>query len=139
MKILFLEDADIWAKTYKIFLKKLFDCEILHLEAGDKAFPVLDDMKFDLIICDHYMPGATGEKVYYHARHSEKSLNKDTVFIHHTSMPCPNDYGGASDDLKFICCAKDGDVYNLFCDVRDSGFEAIRELPDTREILRENA
>ena len=128
LKILFLEDTDIWIKTYKKLLTHYFDCEILHLEKGDEAKGYLDDVKFDVIICDHYMPGHwNGDLVYYHARYSKDSKNTTTPFIHHSSMPCPEDYKGAKDDLNFINTPKDGDFYNLYCDLRDCGYEAKEE------------
>ena len=89
MRILFMEDTGIWISTYTMFLEKMFGLkdEVKHLVAGDDAPPVLDDVPFDVIICDHYMPGDLGNSVYAHARYSEQSLNKETPFIHHSSMP----------------------------------------------------
>jgi response regulator RpfG family c-di-GMP phosphodiesterase len=128
LRVLFLEDTDIWINTYKRLLTHHLDCEIQHFANGEKAVPFINDVKFDVIICDHFMPGWLGSKVYDYARNNKESKNKTTPFIHHSSMPCPEEYKGSEDDLHFINTPKDGDFYNLYYDLLDCGYKAKEEL-----------
>lgn len=95
MKILLVEDCP---EIAGITMGLLDQFEITHAEDGIVAIEILKKGSFDAIICDHHMPNATGEKVYRFLRFE---LEAQTLFIHHSSMSCPEKYVGHILDKNF--------------------------------------
>ena len=103
MKILFVEDTDMYVEMYKPQLEKLG--EVIHFKSANAALRSFDEHTYDLIVCDHYIlrfeeelnSRAEGNEVYWYTRHS---LELETPFIHFSTSPCPKAYD-ASDDKNF--------------------------------------
>lgn len=121
-KVLLAEDTDIWIKTYKRLLIKQFGFSVVVAKNGKDAINFINNETFDLVVCDHYMPGQTGNAVYAHIRKSDESKNKNVVFIHHSSMPCSYEYAESDDDKNFYIIPKDGDVHLITSLLEELGF-----------------
>lgn len=124
MKILFLEDTDIWISTYTRVLSHFFDCEITQLTTSRGVEKYVSAEKFDVILCDHFLAGSEGTYAYDKARRGDDTLNIETPFIHHSSMPCPDIYRGAPKDTNFYTISKTGRWEALIDLLVSLGFEA---------------
>lgn len=116
MKILFIEDTDVFIERFKPQLEELG--EVTHFTGSNAARREMgreaEDFKFDLIVCDHYINRfeedhhgytATGDEVYMHLRFM---LEIDNIpFIHFSSAPCPDKYDDSKDDKNFYTMCKD--------------------------------
>lgn len=101
MKILLAEDTQELAKHFIMILEEL-GAEVEHVIDGLKAIEKFKQDQYDLIICDHNMPNCNGDKVYSCVR----ELNKNILFVHFSSYPCPERYTGSSVDTKFAVVEK---------------------------------
>lgn len=128
MKILFVEDTDVFIERFKPMLEKLG--EVDHFKSSNAARRAMgreEDFKYDLIVCDHYilrfeqeMKPATGDEVYYHLRH----WCSDTVpFIHFSSAPCPEKY-----DVRIYSGEKDKNFYVLGKNYNSPLMELIEDI-----------
>jgi CheY-like chemotaxis protein len=115
MKILFLEDNQNIADLFFLKLGKT-EHKIDHVKRGKDGMALLTTTEYDLVICDHYMPTANGDKVYEFMRKHKDSINKETKFFHFSSMPKPKTYHKI--DPNFDWQAKD--------------FNSIQSLIETR-------
>ena len=113
MKILFVEDTDIFIERFGKQLKELG--EVAHFKSSNAARREMgreaEDFKFDLVVCDHnilrfeeeYKP-AQGTEIYYHLRYNNE--RDDIPFIHFSADPCSEKYD-AKDDKNFYMMRKD--------------------------------
>ncbi len=122
MKILFLEDTDIWISTYTQVLSHFFDCDITQLTTSRGVDKYLSGEKYDVILCDHFLAGSEGTFAYDKARRGEESMNLETPFIHHSSMPCPDIYRGSTKDKNFYTVFKTGKWEELIDLLAELGF-----------------
>lgn len=102
MKILFVEDTDMFVERFKPQLEELG--EVVHFKSSNAARRWMSGNSYDLIVCDHYILRledsgfATGLEVYNHDRMYN---NTDIPFIHFSSEPCPEQYALKGDDALF--------------------------------------
>lgn len=119
MKILFVEDTEVFIERFKPQLEELG--KVTHFKGSNAARREMGnqegELDYDLIVCDHYINrfegegyeagNATGDEIYMHLRMIMDI--EDTPFIHFSSAPCPNEYP-ASDDKHFHTLCKDYDA-----------------------------
>ena len=116
MKILFIEDTDVFIKRFKPQLEELG--EVTHFKGSNATRRAMgrekEDFKFDLIVCDHYIDrfeednsnyNATGDEIYMHLRFMLEI--DDIPFIHFSSDPCPEKYTESTEDKNFYTLHKD--------------------------------
>lgn len=127
-RVLLAEDTDIWVKIYTKLLTEQFNFSVVVAPNGAAACNEIKNEKFDLIICDHYMPRRDGSEVYAYARNSGRSKNKETHFIHHSSAPCPEIYKGSSEDMAFYSIYKNGELFTMSSHLEDLGFERVPQI-----------
>lgn len=90
---------------------------------GADARRLLREHKFDLIVCDHYMPRSTGNEVYNDARQSVAcEMNQDTTYILFSSGPDVSLYRGIEEDVKAHVILKDYgvDLKDVVLNIKES-------------------
>ena len=99
MQILFAEDTEIFHKTYGKMLEKFGEVKIVDTANAARRELLDDDVRYDIIFCDHYVPNTKGGIVGENGLNLYKDiLRKDIrrghplLFVHFSSMPCPMDY-----------------------------------------------
>lgn len=111
MKLLLAEDSpELASLLSELFIDLGFVVE--HAINGVEAQRILQDTKFDVIVCDHRMPRSLGNEVYSFLR--TRIQDTDTPFIHHSSVPVPEEYINADEDRNFHVVLKNGFNPDLF-------------------------
>jgi len=95
--ILIVDDEAMVRKTVREALAAAKIIDVEEAADGDEAIIEIRRKTYDVIICDHNMPGSMGSEVYAELR----ELNDTTLFVHHSWMPCPDCYHGWKEDSKF--------------------------------------
>lgn len=128
MKILFIEDTDVFITRFKKQLEEIG--EVTHFTGSNAARRAMgreaEDFKFDLIVCDHYINRfeedhqgytATGDEIYMHLRFMLEIEN--IPFIHFSSEPCPDKYEDSKDNKYFhtLCKSYDSQLIPLVKEV----------------------
>ena len=108
LKILFAEDTEVWVDLFGPDLKELG--LMTHVDNGNDARKEMTLNKYDIIVCDHYMPRTNGDAVYNDKMKLERSLNKETPFVSFSSMLDDTYYQNYKDDKNFHIMRKDCDA-----------------------------
>ena len=127
MRILFVEDTDVFINRFKPQLEKLG--EVNHFKSSNGARASMkrvlrdeesEEFNYDLIVCDHNIlrfekehKTARGTEVY----HELRRWGSETVpFIHFSAAPCPEEYD-ANNDSNFYTLGKnyDSDLIGYGC------------------------
>lgn len=110
MKILFVEDTDSWIEEFLPQLQKFG--EVCHFKGSNAARRSLDEIEYDLVVCDHNIlrfetekTVAYGTEIYQELRWMDKQI----PFIHFSYGPCPEVYGSEKDS-NFYVLKKDNGV-----------------------------
>ena len=77
--ILLIEDNPLDAKLVQAYLKPL-NCHIINAATGEKAFLVINKIKFDLIILDVMLPDINGYEICSRLKNSPATRNIPIIF-----------------------------------------------------------
>lgn len=80
-KILIADDDQMTLNLYKIQFQKDDNLEVHIVNSGDKAFSLLTEIHFDLVLLDIRMPGLSSPEVYKKMQASSKLKNIPVIFI----------------------------------------------------------
>ena len=110
MKILFVEDTDSWVEEFLPQLQTLG--EVCHFKGSNAARRSLDEIEYDLVVCDHNILRFENEKTIAYGTEIYKELrwmDKQIPFIHFSYGPCPEEYR-VEKDSNFYVLKKDNGV-----------------------------
>lgn len=134
MKILFVEDTDVFINRYKPMLETLG--EVHHYKSSNGARKAIgneeEGFDFDLIVCDHNilrfeeeLKPALGNEIYYHIR---MWCSETVPFIHFSAAPCPEEY-----DIRMLDHSTDKNFHILGKNYDSPLLDLIEEIIKPKE------